>query len=42
MWLQWALVAILGAVTVVRVIANLYDRPSPPSGRADTGSGVRE
>lgn len=42
MWLQWALAAIIGAVIVVRVIANLYDRPSRPSGGSDTGAGVRE
>lgn len=39
MWLQWALVAILGAVTIIRVVANLYDRPS---GGSDAGSGARE
>jgi len=42
MWLQWVLVALLGAVTVGRIILNFYDRPSRPTVRSDIRSRVRE
>lgn len=42
MWLQWVLVALLGAVTIGRIVVNVYDRPSRPSVRSDIGSRVRE